>query len=303
MKINIIRTIRFLYELVPFKIYFLRFLRLFYQPSDFMVNQLYFSGSFRVNYKGNIFKMKCHNLRGFTIENKLFWYGTNTKMKWEKQSTDLWSEIALKSKVILDIGANTGYYSLIAKTINSNAKVFGFEPIPHIYKWYAENCKINSFEIDCFNVAVSDTSGEDTIYLANTTQNIYSASLIEDFAVSHSRAKVHPLKITSISLKDFIIKNNIECIDLMKIDVEGLELKVLNGMGIYLNEFRPSILIEVLSDETGNELSNLLIPLEYQFYKLCNNDLPKRVERISANSSYNFFVCQKEVAQQLSMFK
>jgi len=247
--------------------------------------------------------MKCHNLRGFTIENKLFWYGTNNKMKWEKQSTDLWSEIARKSKVILDIGANTGYYSLIAKAINSNAKVFGFEPIPHIYKWYAENCRINSFEINCFNVAVSDTSGEGTIYLANTNQNVYSASLIEDFAKSHSTAKVHPFKINSISLKDFIKKNNIEVIDLMKIDVEGYETNVLKGMGGYLNEFRPSILLEVLSDETGIELSQLLIPMEYQFFKLSNTDLPQKVEQISANSSFNFFVCQKEVAQQLSFFK
>jgi hypothetical protein len=156
--------------------------------------------------------MKCHNLRGFTIENKLFWYGTINKMKWEKQSTDLWSEIARKSKVIIDIGANTEYYSLIAKAINSNSKVFGFEPIPHIYKWYVENCKINSFEIN------------------------------------------------------------------------------------YLNEFRPSMLLEVLSDEAGTEINQLLIPMKYQFFKLCITDLPTKVEQISANSSFNFYVCQKEVA-------
>ncbi len=300
MRKKTIKIIRFFYGLIPGKIFLLKLLRLFYQPSEFILNQLYFGGSFKINYKEFVFKMKCHNRRGFSIENKLFWYGVGNKMNWEKQSTELWAEIAKKSNVILDIGANTGYYSLLAKAVNPDCKVYGFEPIPHIFNWYLENCKINNFDINCYNLAISDIKGENTIYMANTNQNVYSASLIEQFAISHSSDKVHPLCINSTSLENFIEDNNIESINLIKVDVEGLEIKVLKGMGNFLSKYKPSMLIEVLSDEIGLELSQLLNPLNYHFYILDKLGLPIKTDRISANDN-NFFICQKEVSEQLKL--
>jgi FkbM family methyltransferase len=301
MKKLFIHILRFIYELIPGKIYLFRILRIFYRPSDFMLNQLYFSGKFRVSYGSYNFIMECHNLRGFTIENRLFWYKSIQNTKWETQSNRLWAQMAERSEIIFDVGANTGYYSLLAKAVNPTCKVYGFEPVPRIFKWYKNNCLVNKFDIDCFNIALSDRIGENKIFLQKSRQNVYSASLDKSFAESHSTRIIEPETIFTTTIKDIVEKNQLEKIDLMKIDVEGYELQVLTGMGEYLQKFKPSFLIEVLSNELGASLTEILKPLNYLFFNLNETQKPTLCSSITISQDHNFFICSEDIAYSLNL--
>ena len=68
---------------------------------------------------------------------------------WEAETLPVFCNWAEKSKIILDIGANTGVYSLVASAINPKCQVTAFEPVPVVYKKLAGNIELNSFEDRC----------------------------------------------------------------------------------------------------------------------------------------------------------
>ena len=150
------RIIKFIYSCVPFKDFFFKGLKKVWQPPESVYKHLHFHGVFRVNVnekKG--FKIMHY---GFEIENEIFWNGLGKS--WESVSLNLWKELCLNSTVIFDIGANTGVYSLVAKSLNPSAKVFAFEPVERVFKKLLYNIQINKYNIICFQKAVSNSIGK-----------------------------------------------------------------------------------------------------------------------------------------------
>ena len=104
-------------------------LKWLYIPSKEIYQHLWFKGVFNVQLdKDKDFKIVHY---GDFLENQLFWDGI---YGFEHNSTRLWQELSKNSNTIFDIGANTGIYTLIAKTTNSNANIYAFEPVKRIYK-------------------------------------------------------------------------------------------------------------------------------------------------------------------------
>ena len=77
---------------------------------------------------------------------------------------------------IFDVGANTGIYSLVAKTLNKEAKVFAFEPSSKLSKSLNKNNQINNYDIICEKIALSNKS-DHQIFYDTTYENQTSASL------------------------------------------------------------------------------------------------------------------------------
>ena len=100
------------------------------------------------------FQMKSY---GASLENSIFWAGITGE--WEAASVKLWMKLAKDAEIIFDVGANTGIYALVAKTINPNAKVYAFEPIERIFEKLAYNNQLNNFDISCLKYGVSDKNG------------------------------------------------------------------------------------------------------------------------------------------------
>ena len=82
---------------------------------------------------------------GYPVENQIFWEGITGG--WEKYSMKVWMDLVSKSKVIFDVGANTGVYTLVAKALNPDVEVHGFEPFPAIYDKYLSNIHLKSFQL------------------------------------------------------------------------------------------------------------------------------------------------------------
>jgi hypothetical protein len=79
---------------------------------------------------------------------------------WEKDVGWIWIQLCQISQVVFDIGANTGIYSLVAKSVNPGAIIYAFEPSIHSFKKLELNNKINNFNIICEQLAVSNKSNE-----------------------------------------------------------------------------------------------------------------------------------------------
>ena len=111
------KILKKIYANFPFKQVLFTLLKKVWTPSENIYQHLHFKGEFKVkiNEKNN-FLIKHY---GFQIENELFWAGLTGG--WEKESMKIWIELCKDADVIIDIGANTGVYSLIAKSMNPNS--------------------------------------------------------------------------------------------------------------------------------------------------------------------------------------
>jgi FkbM family methyltransferase len=289
------QVIRSVYKKLPYKKPFFGLLKNFVAPGENVYKHLHFEGDFKVQIdESHSFLMRHY---GFELENTLFWEGISKG--WEKTSISLWIELVKKSNVIFDIGANTGVYSLIAKSLNPQSQVYAFEPVKRVYEKLEYNNRLNDYNIVCFEYAVSDTDGTATIY-DTPTEHVYSVTVNKN--LSELNTEVIPTEIKVRRLDSLIEETNVEKIDLIKIDVETHEPEVLEGLGKYLDEFKPTMLIEVLNDEVGEKIEALVKGSDYIYFNLDEkSDSVRKVERITKSDFYNYLICSKEVAKEIKL--
>lgn len=144
---------------------------------------------------------------------------------------------------ILDIGGNVGLMTLVfANQLKKTGKVFTFEPEPNNFSKLQHNIKLNEFSNIVLNqVAVSDSNSVLKFFLS-TGNNFGVHSLIYNEDLDQNFIEVPTVKID-----DFVLKNNISKVDMIKIDVEGAELDVINGMRDLLKRDKPILILEVVS--------------------------------------------------------
>jgi len=128
-----------------------------------------------------------------------------------------------QGQTIFDIGANIGYYTVqLARTAGPGARLHAFEPVSSTAALLAENVALNGLRNVVVNRAiVSDTLGAQPIYLS-ATANTGQSSLV--------RASARSETVDTVTVDAYCQARNIERIDLVKVDVEGHELRVLQGM-------------------------------------------------------------------------
>jgi FkbM family methyltransferase len=148
-----------------------------------------------------------------------------------------------KNNIVVDIGANIGYYTLLMAL--NQAKVFSYEPEPKNFKLLQKNVNLNNFSsnVKLYNKAVSNYNGFSKLFLAGATD--LNGGVIVDRAKGGAPG-MHTLsnnRFGSNSIDVEVTKLNLDKIDFAKIDVEGHELHVLEGMKILptkiLIEFNP----------------------------------------------------------------
>ena len=291
---NILRKI---YSGLPLKRQALHFLRRVYRPSKALYKHLHFDGVMSVPV-GNDRSFLMHHY-GYELENAVFWEGLEDG--WEKTSVGLWSRLASDASVILDVGANTGVYSLIAKAVNPEATVVAFEPVERVFSKLEHNVEINGFDVLCLPFAASNSDGEATVYDL-PTEHVYSVTVnknIHDPAVD-----VIPTTIRTTRIDSVIEQYQLGSIDLLKIDVETHEPEVLEGLGKYLREFRPTMLIEILTDEVGRRVEAALEGCNYVYFNIDEDlDAVRLVTQITKSDCYNYLVCDRKIAVNLGLMR
>ncbi len=287
------KLFKIIYTIIPFKKQIFLFLKKVWSPPESVYQHLHFTGIIAVSLGGNKkFKMKHY---GFQIENEIFWKGLEGG--WEKQSIGLWIKLCANADVIFDIGSNTGVYALIAECINPKAEVYAMEPVARVYKKLIENNQLNNYKIKCFELAASNYTGKATIYDADTP-HIYSVTVNKNLSPNR---KMSAIEINTITLDTLIEKENINSIQLMKIDVETHEPELLEGFLVHLKKFKPTMLIEVLSDETGARIQKIIEEMGYLFFNIDENKGITRVQNITKSDYFNYLLCDQNTAKLLQL--
>jgi len=154
--------------------------------------------------------------------------------------------------------------------VGSSGRVYAFEPHLSAFQWLQRMCESYRLtNVELFQSLVGDTNGE-AIFFENP-DNPSSSSLAQGWA--GGRPKSYPM----ITLDKWSKENSVNRVDLVKIDVEGAEIKVLQGALQFLRQTRPLIVFEIRDPEARrqcfgysiSELMDILHSVDYaEFYCL-----------------------------------
>ena len=146
---------------------------------------------------------------------------------YEKNETNYFKKVVNKGDIIIDVGANIGYYTLLfARLVGSDGKVYSFEPDPRNCKLLEKNVNENNYKnIILEKKAVSDKTEKCKFYLHEDTVGN---------SIQESNAKLHSeIEIESVALDDYFETKSLNP-DFIKIDIEGYEFNALKGMELFL---------------------------------------------------------------------
>ncbi len=181
--------------------------------------------------------------------------------------------------VFYDIGANTGYFGVMAAYIGKGKiHTYSFEPIKKNNLIESETLSLNNLNslCDIYNVALGDISGEAEFFLAGS-----GSSLSKDF-LGNRHSKLDKVKVPVYKLDEFAQLHNLKLPDFMKIDVEGFELQVLKGSQRIISLSYPVIWYESALTANSNNFKN------NSFFDTQSN---------LQNLGYKVFLCSPELQE------
>ena len=159
---------------------------------------------------------------------------------------------------VFDVGANIGYVSLsLAKRVGPTGRVIAFEPVPRNADAFLHNIGINGISnVRLMRLAASDKPGEAVIRMA---ENPSTASLVWH----RNDPSATEFRVNTAAIDDLVKAGEFAYPKFVKIDVEGAEGSVLQGMRRTIAAARPVLFVEC--SEAGREQAwHLLGELKYR---------------------------------------
>lgn len=166
----------------------------------------------------------------------------------EPSQTTLMKKIVKPGMTVFDLGANFGWFTLVlSKLVGNSGRVYSFEVDPYLVNILKENVELNSLSnVSIEPVAVSNKTGTSQFSL---NESYDTRNQLESITKS-----AQTIEVKTIYLDDFCINEELDKIDLIKMDIEGSELKALQGMKkiIYQN---PSL--KIIMEFNQNALNSV----------------------------------------------
>ncbi|MHB1162377.1 MAG: FkbM family methyltransferase [Chloroflexota bacterium] len=180
--------------------------------------------------------------------------------------TRLMRDLLAPGDVFFDIGANIGYYSIIAsQLVGESGAVHAFEPLPENCAFLSEVIATNSVRnIVANETAVGAVDGHAVLYPGSL--DVLSGSGWASFQPSKLRAEGHEYPLVSIDR--YVQDASIDRVRLVKIDVEGMEMDVLQGMDALLSRADAPDLICEVCPRLSSAISGYLSERGFRLYSL-----------------------------------
>ncbi|MGY3346691.1 MULTISPECIES: FkbM family methyltransferase [unclassified Bradyrhizobium] len=172
--------------------------------------------------------------------------------------------IASEGDTVLDVGANIGFYTVeSAAVVGQGGRVISIEAAPSHAQSLRRNIEINRLQnVSVFEAAVGSSSGMATLKRSNAANlGMFSLGAIDG-------VEAHIVKIRTID--DILAEAHVTSLKLIKMDIEGSEYRALLGAKNAIEEYRPSILIEINDaalHSCGSSSSQLLALLQDWGYR------------------------------------
>jgi len=203
---------------------------------------------------------------------------------YEPNQTKIVKKYVHEGDVVIDVGAHVGYYTLLmAQLVGKNGKVYSFEPDPANFELLKKSVEINGFEnVVLIQKAVSDTTEKIKLFLGD---NDSAVNRIYDAKLGDAKKSID---VQSITIDEYF-KENDKLFNFIKIDSEGSEAKIINGMEKFLTKNRKLIMMTeffpFLIKKSGDEPNQYLKSLENSGFELYNIlDDNKETNKINSES-------------------
>jgi FkbM family methyltransferase len=175
-----------------------------------------------------------------------------------------------------DIGANVGYYSLLAsRVVGPSGRVIAFEPLLDNLEYLSRHVRLNQLtNTDVLGVACSDSTGIVTFArgangaLGRIAENGSGGDML----------------VPALTLDDFHARTGLVP-NVMKIDVEGAELRVLTGAQALLAKSHPKIFLSTHGDQMRTECFTFLRDLRYQITPINSPDPTAATEYLALSAA------------------
>ena len=199
-------------------------------------------------------------------------------------------QLLKEGDVVFDVGANIGEVTFgMSKRVGNLGMIHSFEPEPFIFSKISRNLSLNSFtNIRLNNVALGDIEQE--LFLKAQVENNRGGTRI--YTNSKEGKKV---KVTTLDF--YVQQNDLKKLDLIKIDVEGFELKALQGAQEVLQKFKPLLFIEV-NDNNLKEQSDSAQSLIEFLFKMGYTKIEHSENKTIITTSTDFSNCHFDIIAQ-----
>lgn len=180
-------------------------------------------------------------------------------------------EFLIPAGVFVDVGANTGIYTMkSAKFLSENGGVVvTLEPFPEMLAALYHNVQINGFS----NVRLRNICADDHTHSAFFWRNFEKPN---SFSLVQRDEKAIGFSVLAVALDDLFVWEGLKRLDYLKIDAEGAERQIITGAKKIIEKYRPIIQVEInLTDEpfglpdylafqaAPQSINRLLIPKEH----------------------------------------
>lgn len=223
------------------------------------------------------------------------WLGRHVYVRgeYEPATAQVFKALLRPGDTFIDVGANAGYFSLLAsKCVGPAGRVWSFEPVPVTREELLANLRLNdASNVRVFDQALSNAAGTATFSVGPADHRGTSSlrSLDEGSAT---------LTVETARLDDLLGGQKVDC---LKIDVEGAEQLVLQGMADCLKRDRPDLVLEVTDEYlrplggSAEGLCRALGEAGYRMYRIDHEGLvPFEPAAATEKSQYNALFTARE---------
>lgn len=178
--------------------------------------------------------------------------------EFSESEVNLFQQVCRPGDVVVEVGANIGSHTVpLAKAVGNEGYVVAFEPQPVIFQLLCGNVALNSLtNVQCLQLAVGETSGQIKVpNLSFEQENNFGGLSLE----TASSGQPVPL----VTLDKVLTTPKLR---LLKIDVEGMEQRVLQGASNVIQRLRPAIYVENDRIERSKSLIEFIASMGYDLF-------------------------------------
>ncbi len=186
--------------------------------------------------------------------------------QWEQDVMQTCERVLRSGDIFYDIGSNTGIFSIDAAIAIPDLTVYAFEPQPTLTYHIRRSIDANNLRrVKCLEIMLGPEEGEAILYLAGQASRASMVQLERGF---------RQLRLPMRTVDSLISSGEIEAPDVIKIDVEGAEMKVFEGARQTLRTKNPSVVFEADENllrfglEVQNVFDSLLQAAPYRIYAI-----------------------------------
>lgn len=202
-----------------------------------LVKNIYRSVNFRYNINLNGKALKALKIYHTKTENSERWMGELLRIIFN-----------IKKGTFIDVGANIGQTLFQVKSIDWDRNYIGFEPNPACNMFLQELMKVNNFvNVNLFPVGLYTENSIKTLYLYDDDITNSGGSIVDGYWDCRGFKPQRTMMVPLMTYETIAKISHIDNIAVLKIDVEGSELEVLQTLEKQITQFRPIIIIEILS--------------------------------------------------------